>query len=192
MADDLRTLVGAATRGEPGALDALVVSNLPRLHAFVRLRMGPRMRAREGSIDIVQSICREVLEDLPGLEYRGETEFLRWLFTTALNKLRERGRYHARERRDPDRECAIDASSLTGYATLITPSREAIGYEDIEKLEAAFDRLPDDYVDVITLSRIVGLSHREIAGHLGRSEGATRTLLGRALAKLGQELHGSS
>jgi DNA-directed RNA polymerase specialized sigma24 family protein len=37
---------------------------------------------------------------------------------------------------------------------------------------------------VISLARIVGLSHAEIAKEMGRSEGAVRTLLSRALARL--------
>jgi RNA polymerase sigma-70 factor (ECF subfamily) len=188
VADELEDLVAAASRGEEPALDALVVRNMPKLHAFVRLRMGAQLRAREGSLDVVQSICRTVLGDLPSLEYRGEREFLRWLFTAALNKLREHGRFHARERRDPDRERHLEPEALTAYASVATPSRVAIGAEDVERIEGAFDRLPDDYREVITLSRIVGLAHREIAEQIGRTEGATRTLLGRALAKLADEL----
>ena len=34
------------------------------------------------------------------------------------------------------------------------------------------------------LSRIIGLSHREIAAELGKTELATRTILRRALVKL--------
>jgi RNA polymerase sigma factor (sigma-70 family) len=48
-------------------------------------------------------------------------------------------------------------------------------------MERAFDLLSDDHREVITLSRIVGLSHAEIAAELGRSEGAVRVLLSRAL-----------
>ena len=41
---------------------------------------------------------------------------------------------------------------------------------------------------MIRLSRFVGLPHREIARRLGRSEGAVRTLLSRALASLAVKL----
>jgi RNA polymerase sigma factor (sigma-70 family) len=50
-----------------------------------------------------------------------------------------------------------------------------------QQMELAFDRLPDDYREVITLARIVGLSHAEIARQMGRGEGAVRMLLSRAL-----------
>ena len=48
----------------------------------------------------------------------------------------------------------------------------------------AFAQLPEDYREVITLSRVVGLSHGQIASQLGKSEGAVRVLLHRALARL--------
>ena len=188
MVDETKDLVAAATRGEAPALDALVVKNLPKLHAFVRLRMGAQLRAREGTVDVVQSVCRTVLKDLPQIEYRGEPAFLRWLFTAALNKLRERGRFHGREQRSPLRERSLDVDAMTGYGNFTSPSQAAIGVEEIARIESAFDRLSEDYREVITLSRIVGLSHREIAEQIGRTEGATRTLLGRALAKLSGEL----
>jgi DNA-directed RNA polymerase specialized sigma24 family protein len=41
---------------------------------------------------------------------------------------------------------------------------------------------------VIALSRNVALSHAEIAEQIGRSEGATRTLLYRALERLSELL----
>jgi RNA polymerase sigma-70 factor (ECF subfamily) len=95
-----------------------------------------------------------------------------------------------RDRRALDREVAIDAAAedehalLAGMQTLFTPSRHAIGREELERLERAFAALPDDYRSVIVLARVHGLSHAEIAGRLGRTEPATRTLLSRALARL--------
>jgi len=59
-----------------------------------------------------------------------------------------------------------------------------MAFEEIERVEAAFDKLSDDYRQVILLSRIVGLSHREVAREMGRNEAAVRKLLSRALARL--------
>ena len=81
-----------------------------------------------------------------------------------------------------------DPQYLSGFGSLLTPSRVAIQAEEVAQLEAAFDELPDEYREVITLSRIVGLSHEEIAQEMGRSPGATRVLLHRALARLGRLL----
>jgi RNA polymerase sigma-70 factor (ECF subfamily) len=66
----------------------------------------------------------------------------------------------------------------------------AIRAEDMQQLEAAFARLPEDYRQVLVSSRILGLSHGEIAEEMGRSEGAVRVLLHRALVRLGWLLSG--
>ena len=57
--------------------------------------------------------------------------------------------------------------------------------------EAAFAELPKDYQEVISLSRLYGMSHDEIAEELGRSAGAVRVLLHRALVRLGFLMHES-
>ena len=51
-------------------------------------------------------------------------------------------------------------------------------------MEAALDRIREDYREIILLARVTGLSHREIAEKLGKSEGAVRMLLHRALGRL--------
>lgn len=56
--------------------------------------------------------------------------------------------------------------------------------ETAARLEKAYRALPENYRQVIALSRGAGLSHREIAAHLEKSEVAVRSLLSRALADL--------
>tara|TARA_R110002096_G_scaffold213723_3_gene401216 strand:+ start:249 stop:509 length:261 start_codon:yes stop_codon:yes gene_type:complete len=76
------------------------------------------------------------------------------------------------------------ASVMQCYATLCTPSRHAAGREDLDRFEQAFDQLPDDYREAITLKRIVGLDYAEIAKVMGRAEGAVRNLVYRGLGRL--------
>ena len=40
------------------------------------------------------------------------------------------------------------------YASLTTPSREAMGEEAMRRLEEAMDQLPEDYREAITLHRL--------------------------------------
>ena len=108
----------------------------------------------------------------------------------ALNKIRERREHWQAERRDPALEVCLPMTSdsvnqlCDGYAALGSPVEAAIGHELVVRLEAAFDRLPERYREMLTLSRILGLSHTEIADQIGKSEGAVRTLLSRALVRL--------
>jgi len=160
---------------------------LPGLRAFVRLRLGDRLRSRESSQDIAQSVCREALTDLDRFEYRGPHSFRNWLYLHAERKIRDRGRFWGRERRDMDREHGRGAEKDELEAqirTFFTPSRDAAAREELERVEQAFRQLPEDYRRVIILVRVLGLPHREAASELGRTELATRTLLSRALARL--------
>jgi RNA polymerase sigma-70 factor (ECF subfamily) len=173
--------------GDAAALARLIESYLPQLHAFVRVRLGGRVRDRESSMDIVQSACRELLADPSRHEFRGEERFRGWLFTTALNKLREKHRFHGRDKRSPERELDADADLLPA-ACLLTPSVDAIGRETALALDAAMQALSEEHREVITMARIAQLPHAVIAELLGRSEEAVRQLLVRALRRLAAEL----
>jgi RNA polymerase sigma-70 factor (ECF subfamily) len=185
-------LLEKARGGDPVAIEALLKRYLPGLRAFIRLRAGRLVRAKESTTDLAQSICREILEHLERFQYRGEAGFKHWLYTTALRKLGHRRRYYAAGKRDVQREVtpaqgskSSDPSQIEDlYKTLYTPSQEAIRNEDLERIEQAFDKLSEDQREVIVLSRLVGLSHREIAQEMNRSEVAVRSLLSRALATL--------
>ena len=188
-------LLEGARRQEPRALEELIEVHLDDLRAFVRLQVDPRLRVRESHSDIVQSICREVLEDLPGFEYRGEGSFRAWLFTAALNKVRQKGEFHRAQRRDVAREVRAeqgddDKTSVGAglYASLCSlepsPSQHAIAHEQAARIERAMDKLPPDHRNVLLLARIVGLSHREIATRVGRSEMAVSTLVSDASVRL--------
>jgi len=163
-----------------------------RLLAFVRLHSDAAIRARESCSDIVQSICREVLANQDRITFQGDEAFRAWLFTWATNKIRDRQRYWLAQKRDVRREVAADGAAdsdvLVHYRDFATPSREAMLHEQVERIEAAFDRLPASYREVITLARIAGLSHDEIAARLGSTPGAVRTQLHRALVRLTSEL----
>lgn len=166
----------------------LLQKHLPALRAYVRLRMGPVLRSREESSDLVQSTCRQLFQKLDSFEYRSEAAFRDWLYTAALNKIIDKTRHHGALKRDAGREVGLsDASDdqlIDGYGSLITPSRDAAGREQVRRFESAFDRLTDEHKEIILLARFVGLSHAEIGERLGRTEGAARKLLFRALARL--------
>jgi RNA polymerase sigma-70 factor (ECF subfamily) len=187
------TLVTHASQGDAEAMDALLERHLPGLRAYVRLHAGPLLRQRESCSDLAQSVCREVLQAMRGFEYRGEAPFCKWLYQKALSKLQMRQRYYLADKRSPARERALADEGGTQlreiYASICSPSQVAIRNEDLALLEATFDQLPDDYRKVISLAHIVGLAHAEIAEEMGRSEIAVRSLLHRALARLGWLLH---
>lgn len=183
-------MVRSATSGDPAAIADVLRAYLPRLSRFVHLRLGERLHVREDTLDIVQSTVRELLAE-PDFEWRGEVEFRGWLFQAAVNKIREKARFHGAGKRSSDRErpladCETDLAGA--IADLASPSRAAIAKEELERLEAAFAGLTEAQREVLTLARIAGLPHAAIAQRLGKSEVAVRQLLVRALAALGAAL----
>lgn len=185
---DDQQLFEAARAGDQGAIERLIERHQPRLHAYVRLRLGNQVRAREASMDVVQSVCRELLAAAPGFQFRGEERFRDWLFTSALNKIRDKQRFHGRDKRDAARERDVDDGSLAQAASYLTPSVDAIGHETAAALAASLAELSEEHREVITLARIVQLPHAVIAESMGRSEAAVRQLLVRALLQLTQLL----
>ncbi|MCA8953820.1 MAG: sigma-70 family RNA polymerase sigma factor, partial [Planctomycetes bacterium] len=179
-------LILSTTAGDGVALRDLLVRTLPEVRAFVRLQLGPRLRARETSSDLVQSVCAEVLADLSTFDYRGVHAFKGWLFRRVLNKIRAKADFHGAARRSPARELAataIDQELMRCYRTL-SPSQHAMRHEDVARLEAAFDELTDEQREAIVLHRLIGMSQAEVGDALGKSEAAVRNLVFRGLARL--------
>jgi RNA polymerase sigma factor (sigma-70 family) len=164
-----------------------IAAHVGALHAYVRMRLGRSLRAREESEDIAQSVVREALEDVHRFE-GGDDGLRGWLLKLAENKIRDRARFWRRDRRDVARETAGASDSddhvLVACRSLLTPSRVAAAREDLERVERAFATLSDEHRRVILLARVAGLSHAEVARTMDRSELATRALLSRAMAKL--------
>lgn len=190
MSEASKDLVDDAVRGDAQARESLFGAHLSGLRAYVRARLGPRLRARETSQDIAQSVCREALAGLGRFEYRGGGSFRAWLLRHADLRLRNKARHWERDKRTKAREQG-GSVELERVATFLSPSRAACTREELERVFVALRALPSDYREVILLARVDGLSHDEIACRLGRTPLATRTLLSRALARLatGLEAH---
>lgn len=188
MSDEAELYERAAT-GDQASLDALLARYLPQLHAYVHARLSNDVRARESSMDVVQSVCRELLGERERFDFRGEERFRAWLFTSALNKMRDKHRFHRGGLRDVRREHAgVGAPIGTSIGHWLTPSRDAIANESEQQVREALAALNEDHREVVTLARIVGLPHKVIAEVMGRTEEATRQLLGRALVRFATEL----
>ena len=184
-------LYAEASQGDARAAENLLQSYLPRLRAFVRASLTPDLRARESVSDVVQSVCREILEHKANFRYQGEAQFRGFLFTAAANKVKEKFRFHHQPKRDVRRENApVSAAPPPLAHSSASPSFAALAHERVEMLEAALDQLSEGDRQVISLARLAGLPIAEVAQRLGKTEVAVRKQLGRALTRLAAVLTG--
>lgn len=185
MNSELENLLRRASQHDENAVAALLQQHLPALRAFVRLKAGAMLLAKESCSDLAQSVCRDVLENADRFQFGGEAEFRKWLFTTAMRKIADRAEHWGAKKRSPLRERAqLDDEEVQGYAHVYTPSHQAMAREELQRVELAFERLSDEKREVILMARLMGLSHAQIAAELGKSEVAVRSMLSRALAEL--------
>jgi RNA polymerase sigma factor (sigma-70 family) len=144
------------------------------------------LQERESSLDVVQSVLRDVLGDLGRFEYRGVNSFRNWLLTYADNKLRNRVQFHRAARRAPDRES--DASLSQFYGSICSPSRALAAKEQVSQFERAFAQLSETDQQIIVLARIEALSHAQIAERLGTTQAASKKALSRAVVRLANRM----
>jgi RNA polymerase sigma-70 factor, ECF subfamily len=187
-ADEENNLVERARRGDAEAISELLSRHLPGLRSFVRRRAGADVLLKESSRDIVQSVCREALQDLDRFDGHGDDDaaFASWLYKTALRKILDKHRFYHRKKRDPRREQSPRGSSIPTDLRIDshTPSRIAIGREATERTKAAMSELSPIHREALELYYNKGLSYTEIARRLDRSSRAVESLVARALAKL--------
>ncbi len=193
LTDKTQRLVIMAKEGDESALNQLLKVYGARVHWIMRLRMGKELRSKLESVDLTQDALVSALEGLGDFTYKNEGDFLRWLSTIAENRLRDSlDKLHA-DKRDIRKEVRFDNNGSTtaggflrspGPVDATTPSVIMSRKEDLGKLEKAIDELKPEYREVIVLTKIEGLSYKEIADRLGRSNDAVRKLVSRAMAAL--------
>ena len=191
--DKTQHLVALAQDGGESALNQLCKVYGPRVLWIIRLRMGREIRSKLESMDLVQDALMSALKDLGTFKYKTEGDFLRWLSRIAENRLRNQlQRLHA-NKRDIRKEVRLDGYRPTvedsfvaalDIADTTTPSAIMSKREDLDKLAKAIDVLKPEYRQVIVLTKIEGLSYKEIGEKLGKSSEAVRKLVSRALEEL--------
>ena len=72
-------LVRASQGGDDDALNRLFERYYPRVRKVIRLRMGPKLREKLESVDILQEVFRTAFEGFERFEMRDEASFINWL-----------------------------------------------------------------------------------------------------------------
>ena len=186
-------LVTLAREGDETALNQLCRVYAARVLWLVRLRMGKELRSKLESMDVVQDVLIYALRDLGNFTYKTEGDFVRWLSRVAENRLRDNlDKLHA-DKRDIRKEVRLNSDRMAAEDSFVaavepidttTPSAIMSKSEEFDKLAKAIDTLKPEYREVIVLTKIEGLSYKEIGDKLGKSADSIRMLVSRAMGAL--------
>jgi len=192
-AQKTRELVTLAKDGDKSALNRLYTVYAERVRWMVRFRMGTELRSKLESMDLVQETLIHALKRLDDFTYKDEGDFVRWISKIAENEVRGNLRRLHAGKRDIRKEVRFDEDGPTtgpgfvespGFIRTTTPSVIMSRKDEMVKLEKAMDELKPQYREVIVLTKIEGLSYKEISEKLGKSNDAIRKLVSRAMAEL--------
>jgi len=166
--EDERLLIEAA-RADPRRFAELYESNFERVYAFIVRRVRDRSEAQ----DLTSEVFHQALSNLKRFEWRG-VPFVAWLYKIAGNAIADRVQRLAKEQNlptpDPPAETSIDET------------------ERLARLFRMVRDLPEDQRRVVEMRFVEGMSIREIAGELQRSEGAVKQLQFRGLQNLRERM----
>lgn len=188
-----------AVQGNRDALSTLLASYGPVVERG--LQIGRQWRHAIDAADVMQVTYLEAFLEISNFRPESAGSFEAWLRRIAQNNLRDaiRGlerlkqlppsrRIHASAHADGAGEAFYERIA----ATSSTPSRAA-GRQDVRRLvEAALDKLPSDYAQIIRLYDIEGRPIAEVSEAMKRSPGAVHMMRARAHDRLALLLQSAS
>ncbi len=185
-------LVLAAVDGDRAASQQLLVAQRPHLEAFVRARLGPRLRTRETVEDVVQDALLQAIKAIDSFKWQGDSSrtkahatFRRWLASVAENVIRNHDRHYFKTgKRAPGNPKKLDDSVYPTRRKGSTEGTRIRQTERFERLERALAGLPQADRTLILMTQIENLPVNEMARRLGLTREATSMRLKRALQKL--------
>ena len=178
-----RPLVEAAQR-DPLQFDALYRRYLAQVYSFAYYELGNHHDAE----DATERAFLKALAALPRFQERARpaddsaaSTFRVWLFQIARNVV-------ATQRRTERRHPTVPLDEAGGLTGPGDPAQLVADRDAASSALAAVRRLPDDRRRAVLLRFVDQMSTSEIAGVLGRSEGAVRVLIHRGLRSVADDL----
>ena len=169
-----------AARRDPRRFDALYRKYVGQVYSFAVYELRDHHLAE----DVTEQVFLRALAALPRFEERGEgpdSTFRVWLFRICRNAISNERRRAARRREAP-----LDVAELLPATD--DPAARVADREAAARAWKAVERLPADRRQALVLRFVEEMTTPEIAAVMGRSEGAVRVLVHRALRAVAADL----
>ena len=192
---DLARLLDEARNGSSAALGEALQACRAYLLTVAGQELDPALHAKAGASDLVQQTFFEAQRDFHQFGGVTEEELLNWLRRVLLNNVASFARaYRGTGMREVGREIELEAGrssadwrgALAGNTT--TPSALVMQEEQLQALERAIARLPEDYRQIIELRYRQERSFDEIAQVMNCTANAACKLWSRVVERLEREL----
>ncbi|TDC85294.1 RNA polymerase sigma factor [Micromonospora sp. KC606] len=177
LANRIDDLAGAAARGEPGSLDALLVAVRPEVLRLCGRVLPNREDAEEACQDALLALARGISR------FEGRSSFHTWLYRLTAN--RARSTYRVLRRR-----WQVEAGGVP-LPDPADPRRTSVVAGTRLDLLDALDGVRPELAEAVVLRDILGLSYREIADLLGVPEGTVKSRIHEARRQVRQRLTGA-
>ncbi len=158
--------------------EQLLRPHMERLYRLAFRLAGNKTEAE----DLFQDVLTKVyvrLDDLIHIDEPGT-----WLNRVMYNLFIDNRRRYSRQRLIMVEESRLPGDSVESLAGELTPEREAIGADDIIRLEAALAELSDEHRRLLLLHDVEGYKLSEIHQLTGDPIGTIKSRLHRARARL--------
>lgn len=199
MPDDITVSVELVRRAQDGdreALNRLFGRYYDRVLRIVRLRLGPKLRERVDSEDILQETFAAAVTSFDRFEMRDEASLIRWLATLAARQINAAADHHGAQKRDARRHSSLPAIRPSAHTAELRfdvvssstgPLDRVAGQEELSVVEDCIRELPDEYRELIELREYAGAEWDVVAQQTGRpSAAAARMMHARAMVELGK------
>lgn len=188
-------LIDRMRQGDKQALAEFIVLREAQLLAYIQRQMSDALQRKIEPRDLLQEVAAEAVRSLDDAVWTDREPF-GWLCQVAQHRIVDaHRRYFGAQKRNARREVSLDApagradSSRKAVIDLVvvsmTTASEAFsrGEKEVQLLEA-MKGLGEEQREALRLRYVENLPSKEIAARLGKSDGAVRVMLTRALDKL--------
>ncbi len=170
-------IIKKAQAGEAGAFGDIYDKYLPRIYRFIFVKVS----RKEDAEDLSHQVFLSAWQNIQSFQFQG-FPFSSWLYKIAWNAVID----HYRTRKPEESIETIAENALSESPNFIKEIDIEI---EIKIIRQAILKLEEDQQNVIIMKFVNELSNKEIAGVLGKSEGAIRVIQHRALKQLREHIN---